>query len=616
MLPNLIMSSSDLDILRNLQNSADHDFNLNQSSTLLLLNAVSDGVTALDLAGKIIYCNKAAQDLLGYRGEELRGRQIAELFDRSNDYAPVMEPVLQGDVVSTDENRLLNKKGTPIHIILTALPIFQDDQKTVSGALMIFRDITPSVLLNLSLQEREELLRAIFNILPAGIMLQNARGRISRINKSALELLGMSDFGELRGKDFPREVWSVTDVNGEEIPFESSPFNLVLSGGEPVVNQIIRLNHKEKVRYLLVSSSPLDPGEDRGVSMAVTTFTDIDREFKTQSRLETTLSLNHQINELLQELLAKKGSRKTMEAALKGVAKLSNADCAVMGEYIPERKSVIYKYSYGFDHPLENWEAPLDKIPAAQMFKTHEPLLIPDYSTYANRIPGFEDLAYSTYLGAPIFADDEPLGVVALFRRDRNPFSDDDINNLLTLVPVLSAAMVKAINEARLADLATRDSLTGLWNRRVAFENLEKEIERCRRYDSPLSVLLMDLDFFKSINDTYGHLAGDEVLRRVAEVMKRTTRSNDLVARTGGEEFMLVMPETDLEGAVHKAEHLRTQIEALDVRYKDTPLNVTISIGCALFNAADAEETQEEFYARLDHLLYESKHNGRNCVTS
>lgn len=180
------------------------------------------------------------------------------------------------------------------------------------------------------------------------------------------------------------------------------------------------------------------------------------------------------------------------------------------------------------------------------------------------------------------------------------------------LVPVLSAAISKASYEARLNELATTDALTGLWNRRVFFERLELEMERSRRYKMNLSVLMLDLDHFKNVNDRYGHLAGDEMLVEVARVMELKTRRSDLVARTGGEEFMVLLPEAELSGALRTAEKLRAGVEGLSINVDGQTVRTTVSIGAAAYQSG---ETQKEFYARLDALLYKSKSEGRNRVS-
>ena len=165
---------------------------------------------------------------------------------------------------------------------------------------------------------------------------------------------------------------------------------------------------------------------------------------------------------------------------------------------------------------------------------------------------------------------------------------------------------------ARLAALAQTDPLTRLLNRRGLCDRLAAELDRTRRYGTVVSLLLVDLDHFKQVNDTYGHLTGDQALRAVASVLRLTARSVDLVARYGGEEFVVALPETAEAGAITFAERIRERIEAH--RFQTSPtLRVTASVGVAWFPSQHAE-TVEDLLARADEALYRAKADGRNRV--
>jgi diguanylate cyclase (GGDEF)-like protein len=160
--------------------------------------------------------------------------------------------------------------------------------------------------------------------------------------------------------------------------------------------------------------------------------------------------------------------------------------------------------------------------------------------------------------------------------------------------------------------LASIDSLTGLLNRRILFERFDNELERSRRYDMPLSVVLIDLDHFKVVNDKYGHAAGDAVLRKVGEIIRAGVRSIDIAGRYGGEELCVVLPETQIEGARTFAESLRKRIEAAIIVVDGHNLCVTASIGVATFRA-DRSEVHSMLGA-ADEAMYSAKRDGRNRV--
>lgn len=163
-----------------------------------------------------------------------------------------------------------------------------------------------------------------------------------------------------------------------------------------------------------------------------------------------------------------------------------------------------------------------------------------------------------------------------------------------------------------LFELAVTDSLTHLANRRRFDEELATETSRVRRHGRDLSLLMLDIDHFKSVNDLHGHQAGDAVLSRLAQVIRERVRQHDLVARFGGEELAILMPETDLHGARVLAEGLRGAIERQVVEYASQRLRVTVSIGCAQLDPGDRDP--EAFLCRCDKQLYRAKTAGRNRV--
>ena len=167
--------------------------------------------------------------------------------------------------------------------------------------------------------------------------------------------------------------------------------------------------------------------------------------------------------------------------------------------------------------------------------------------------------------------------------------------------------------EFELQRLATTDPLTGALNRRSFFEQGESELRRARRYGAPLSLILVDVDHFKQVNDGFGHCAGDAVLRRLVETLKAALREHDLVCRYGGEEFALLFPETDQVGAEMIAERLRHAVAALEVAHEDGTIRPTVSIGGTQVEVDS--DSLESALSRADAALYRSKEAGRNRVT-
>jgi diguanylate cyclase (GGDEF)-like protein len=159
--------------------------------------------------------------------------------------------------------------------------------------------------------------------------------------------------------------------------------------------------------------------------------------------------------------------------------------------------------------------------------------------------------------------------------------------------------------ERKLKQLAEIDSLTGIYNRRIFFNFLKGELNRSLRYDRKLSLIMFDIDFFKEINDTYGHDIGDDVLRKIVKTVKKHIRKTDILARYGGEEFMIISPETNVRDAKLLAEKIRSAIEKI----KFSNFKVTISLGAS---ASKKKDNVSSFIKRADKALYRAKENGRN----
>ncbi|MFP5246625.1 MAG: diguanylate cyclase [Thermoanaerobaculia bacterium] len=199
--------------------------------------------------------------------------------------------------------------------------------------------------------------------------------------------------------------------------------------------------------------------------------------------------------------------------------------------------------------------------------------------------------------------------------------ADARIRGLQNVILVLGGAIIavliylafRSVRDARrMRTMAMTDELTRLPNRRSLFALADAELQRARTLDQPLTVAALDIDFFKRINDRYGHAAGDTVLRRVSQACRTALRGSDAIGRTGGEEFIALLPATRERDALAIAERLRAAVEAIDLSDIAPELRATISVGLAEW--AGAEESMEKLIARADELLYAAKQSGRNRV--
>jgi diguanylate cyclase len=188
------------------------------------------------------------------------------------------------------------------------------------------------------------------------------------------------------------------------------------------------------------------------------------------------------------------------------------------------------------------------------------------------------------------------------------PLRSED-NSISGIFLIVQDVTELATYEQKLIEMNIKDALTGIYNRRYLESRLKEECDRQQRYSRPLSLIMIDIDFFKKVNDTYGHQCGDLILQSVAAKAASVIRKTDFIARYGGEEFCCLLPETNADAAETVAENLRIHIEEMENSFENSSIKVTISLGISDFVT---EDTPDTLLKRADDALYQAKHTGRN----
>lgn len=213
----------------------------------------------------------------------------------------------------------------------------------------------------------------------------------------------------------------------------------------------------------------------------------------------------------------------------------------------------------------------------------------------------------------PITYEEKLLGLLCGHRCETQAqWSQDNVSFFRQVADQIASGVANARLYAYVQRQATTDGLTGLFNHRTAQEKLTEQLRVAERYQRKLSLIMLDVDHFKAINDNYGHQAGDAVLKSVAKLIRTACRDVDIPARYGGEEFLLILPEVNQEGAAVLAERIRTRMEDERIRYEDVEISVTSSFGIASF--PDDSKSQDQLIELADRALYMSKRMGRNQV--
>ncbi|MGI8549877.1 MAG: diguanylate cyclase [Dehalococcoidia bacterium] len=281
----------------------------------------------------------------------------------------------------------------------------------------------------------------------------------------------------------------------------------------------------------------------------------------------------------------------------------------------------FFKSASGLSEPwVSQRQTPLSHSFCQHVVASGKPLVIDDarQDPILRHNPAIPDLGVVAYAGVPLTTTDgKSLGSFCVIDPEPRAWTDDDLSVLSDLA---AAAMTEIELRARqqeltraneqLAWLASCDELTGLSNRRAFQERLDQELSRAQRHQRVFSLVMLDVDHFKTVNDTYGHPAGDAVLRSLATVLSAGLRRSDLAARYGGEEFVLLLPETAGAQGQELAERLRRAVEAMRVDQEGKQIQITCSFGVGAY--LECGDSSAAVLRSADEALYRAKEAGRN----
>ncbi|MFC1554719.1 diguanylate cyclase [candidate division KSB1 bacterium] len=268
------------------------------------------------------------------------------------------------------------------------------------------------------------------------------------------------------------------------------------------------------------------------------------------------------------------------------------------------------EYPEGTNYPIEEglngW-----------IIRKRKSIRIPDIEKEDQFLPRFSSKEKTNYdlrsfIGAPISYHDVCFGAITIESKTPSFYSDRDELILIMLANHFGIALERSHALKQLELQATTDGLTGLYNFRTFTQRIQEEVERSIRYESKFTLLMIDIDHFKKVNDTFGHQAGDKVLTQVAATLKQSTRNVDICCRYGGEEFSIILVETELDKGLPTAERIRENIEKMNTVFNNELIKITASIGVVEFpnSVRDAESLIKE----ADKALYNAKSSGRNKV--
>jgi diguanylate cyclase (GGDEF)-like protein len=321
-------------------------------------------------------------------------------------------------------------------------------------------------------------------------------------------------------------------------------------------------------------------------------------ELETLNRTAQELASSLQIHELI-EAIARETLGAIPEAELIALSRREapSDDQLVVDSYDREREQ------------FERHRVPANEGVSALVLRERRPICIADLRREKLDVGVRNEPGVRSWLGVPIVVYDEAVGVLSVQSRERGAFGADQQR----VLEAIGAQAAVAIQNSLLYELATVDGLTGLYVRRYFDSRIKEEMERSKRFETPFSLVILDIDDFKKLNDTHGHTVGDRVLREVAQVMRKSMRGVDIAARFGGEEFAFILPRTSIVDAHAMAERIRADVSEARVQAGGLVLKVTASLGVACYPESGEVDTSE-LIRRADIALYRAKATGKNRV--
>ncbi|MBV9863727.1 MAG: diguanylate cyclase [Abitibacteriaceae bacterium] len=321
-------------------------------------------------------------------------------------------------------------------------------------------------------------------------------------------------------------------------------------------------------------------------------------------RRTTELSLVSETGELLQSCRSADEAYKIIGRSIRQLFLEESGALAMMNT---ARDHVEVVLSWGHELRSESYFTP-DDCWALRRNQMH---VVTDMQTDLI-CPHISEGSYTGYMCLPLIAQRETLGVLHIWRADGQALTPARQQLARTVAEQISLALANLHLQETLRSQSVRDPLTGLFNRRYLEESLEREINRAQRNQRSLGIIMVDVDHFKRINDTYGHEGGDTVLRELGNLLQSSLRKGDVACRYGGEEFTLLLPDASLEDALQKAEQLCEAARQLIIQHSTQTIKITLSQGVAAF--PQHGEVGEGIIQAADAALYRAKHQGRDRV--
>jgi diguanylate cyclase (GGDEF)-like protein/PAS domain S-box-containing protein len=618
-----------------------------------LLKNMPEGVIVINKEGIIITINQAAKNLLSLDDKENGGHSIEQV-------APFL---CDSDADCYQEKKYLEKEielpGSPYRIVKLHTQQILNKYKESIGRIITIHDITTLRETEIELRNKYEFMDALVDATADINMTLDLEKVLNKILDNASKIVPYDEADivlvDENGNYKFVCVKSLNDEHPMDFVLNLEPMNEELLGFEKMANsgEMVLINdtendpnwnptiegtewiqsylgapiqHQGKIQGFLNLAMGTKDAFDWEQARQIQVFANYAASAIANARLfdqtERVALQMSALNEISQMINSGTGLSETLIAALKQLKTILPIDAFGITLLNKNTHSVetylFYSDESKIDIPPFNFYTQ-DSI-TRNVFEKQESLYVPevyasDSKIKADSISWIDKFHSHTLLATPLIRRGEVFGVMIVGSNERNAYNAEQIELIETVALQSSTSIDNARLFEQVQEQAITDELTGLDNRRHFNLTIDKEIKRARRYKHQLSLIMFDIDDFKDVNDHYGHLVGDFILKGIAEKTKDCLRKTDTPFRYGGEEFVVVLPETEKEQALTIAERIRKTIEESQFGYNGLSHRITVSLGVCKF-VNDYHDTAEALIATADKALYSAKAAGKNCVRS
>jgi len=438
-----------------------------------------------------------------------------------------------------------------------------------------------------ALRESEEQFRTVFDVTTDAVLIFSVDGRITYANVAACDMYGY-DREELIGL-------SAGKLIHPDYFHGFANFRRAIDEKKRFVTQSVNIRKNGEAFDVEIHGAGFTQD---GIPYLVSITIDISERLAAQRAIDETRQKVERLHDVARTLEACTGEDEAYRATVEAAEKILAFSMCTLDIVVGDRL-VTKAFSSGLS-PDATQESTLDGGGlAAETYRTGKTIVFGSMAEVPKARPTRED--FRSGISTPI----GEIGVFQVVSRQENAFSQQDVHLLELLLGYTTQAIERIRLQKQLRDQAMRDPLTNVYNRRYFNQVIEREIGRSKRYDHPIGFLMIDVDHFKHINDTYGHQIGDRVLQAVAELLVEQVRDTDLVVRYGGDEFLLVLIETD--GEIETVmDRIRAAVDVRNRTNELVPFPVTLSVGSAHWTP-ELDQTAEEILAEADAKMYEAK---------